>query len=383
MEIKAALSQIKDFRREHGKKHALVDILLLCVIGFICGHTDIEDIVFWAEYEIERLRKFLELKNGIPSADTILRVLAHIDSKQFERIFTEWTKDYFKAQPPEKDELEIVAIDGKTVRNSNRIHGKKGIHIVSAWADRLGIVLSQMKTDEKTNEITVIPELLELMDLKGMIVTIDAMGCQKEITKKISEKKSDYVITLKANQSSMHDEVKSFFEMKDNETYCKDYEIQKWSCDIQKDHGRIEKREYYLCTHISWLESRSEWSNLNAIGMVSCKRKTLSGESTDIRYFITSLTDVRKAGKAMRAHWGIENKLHWTLDVTFDEDYSRIRKDHAAQNTAILRKITMNLIKRAPEPVRKKQTKKKASMKQKLGLCMINDDYLFSVLQLF
>ena len=149
MEIKAALSQIKDFRREHGKKHALVDILLLCIIGFICGHTDIEDIVFWAEYEIDRLRKFLELKNGIPSADTILRVLAHIDSKQFERIFTEWTKDYFKTQPPEKDELEIVAIDGKTVRNSNRIHGKKGIHIVSAWADRLGIVLSKWRPMKK------------------------------------------------------------------------------------------------------------------------------------------------------------------------------------------------------------------------------------------
>ena len=125
-----------------------------------------------AEYQIDRLRKFLALENGIPSADTILRVLAHIDSKQFERIFTEWTKDYFKTQPPEKDELEIVAIDGKTVRNSNRIYGKKGIHIVSAWADKLGIVLSQMKTDEKTNEITVIQELLELMDLKGMIVTI-------------------------------------------------------------------------------------------------------------------------------------------------------------------------------------------------------------------
>ena len=190
MEIKATLSQISDFRREHGKKHALVDILLLCVIGFICGHTDIEDIVFWAEYEIDRLKKFIELKNGIPSADTILRVLAHIDSKQFERIFTEWTKNYFKSQPPTQDELEVVAIDGKTIKNSHPEHGKKGIHIVSEWADRLEIVLSQMKTDEKTNEITVIPELLELMDLKGMIVTIDAMGCQKKITEKISEKKT-------------------------------------------------------------------------------------------------------------------------------------------------------------------------------------------------
>jgi len=382
MKIKAALSQISDFRREHGKKHALVDILLLCVIGFICGHTDIEDIVFWAEYEIDRLKKFIELKNGIPSADTILRVLAHIDSKQFERIFTEWTKDYFKSQPPTQDELEVVAIDGKTIKNSHSEHGKKGIHIVSAWADRLGIVLSQMKTDEKTNEITVIPELLELMDLKGMIVTIDAMGCQKKITEKISEKKSDYVITLKENQGSLYNDVKDFFEHIEDQNYCKDYKIQKWECNIEKGHGRTEKREYYLCSHLPWLENKDAWSNLNAIGMVRCRRKTLSGESIDTRYFISSLKDVQKAGKAMRAHWGIENKLHWSLDVTFDEDYSRIRKDHAAQNTAILRKITMNLIKLAPEPVRQRPTKKKASMKQKLGLCMINDEFLFSVLQL-
>ena len=212
--------------------------------------------------------------------------------------------------------------------------------------------------DEKSNEITAIPELLDLLEIKGLIVTIDAMGCQKKIAEKIIEKKADYLFSLKGNQEKIHEDVKDFFNHELDEKYRQRYKIQSLSCEVEKDHGRIEKRDYYLCTNLKWLAEKDEWKNLGAVGMVRSHRMTNGSESTEFRYFITSLKDVRLAAKAMRSHWSIENNLHWVLDTVFDEDYCRVRKIHnaswrcvVAQNLNIIRKLVMNLLKGIELPV--------------------------------
>ena len=205
----------------------------------------------------------------------------------------------------------------------------------------------QVKTEEKSNEITAIPELLDLLELKGMIVTIDAMGCQKKIVEKIVEKKAEYVISLKGNQQSIHRDVKEFFEHPCDDAYCQCYHIQRGEYSIEIGHGRIEKRTCYLCSNIDWLSEKDEWANLNGVGMLVCERtvKKIGKKSVEQRYFLTSLKDVQKAAFAMRAHWGIENNLHWVLDAILDEDYCLVRKDNAAANLSVLRKIVLNILK--------------------------------------
>lgn len=241
------------------------------------------------------------------------------------------------------------------------------------------ICFGQVKTEDKSNEITAIPELLELLELKGLIVTIDAMGCQKKIAEKIVEKKADYLFSLKGNQEKLHEDVKDFFNHELDEKYCERYRIQKLSCAVEKDHGRIEKRDYYLCTNLKWLAKKDEWKNLCGIGMDRSSRLTKDGESTELRYFITSLTDVNLAAKAMRAHWSIENNLHWVLDTVFDEDYCRVRKDNSAQNLNIIRKLVMNLLKGLDLPVTTK--KKKLTIGNKQTLCLKNEKCLLYALQ--
>ena len=211
----------------------------------------------------------------------------------------------------------------------------------------LGVCFGQVKTEEKSNEITAIPELLELLYLKGMIVTIDAMGCQKKITDKIAEKCADYVISLKENQKTIHDEVKEVFDHTLDQGYCEVYKIKQVEYDTEIGHGRIEKRKCYLCTNIDWLSEKTEWTNLNAVGMLICERteKKTDKKSVESRYFLTSLKDVEKASSAMRSHWSIENNLHWVLDTIFSEDYCLVRKDNAANNMSVLRKIILNILK--------------------------------------
>ena len=204
----------------------------------------------------------------------------------------------------------------------------------------LGVCFGQVKTEEKSNEITAIPELLELLYLKGMIVTIDVMGCQKKITDKISEKCADYVISLKGNQKTIHDEVKEVFDHTLDQGYCEAYKIKHVEYDTEIGHGRIEKRKCYLCTNIDWLSEKTEWTNLNAVGMLVCERteKKTDKKSVESRYFLTSLKDVEKASSAMRSHWSIENNLHWVLDTIFSEDYCLVRKDNAATNMSVFKK---------------------------------------------
>lgn len=376
MDLLEALGTIEDKRVERCKKHELQDILLLCLLAVLCGQNDVEGIVMFGQTRIQELKHYIPLKNGIPSADTILRVLARLDSKQFEAAFLSWTKDYFKETSVKNPMAHpCIAIDGKTVRKSNTEAAGKGIHLVSAWASELGIVLGQIKTKEKSNEITAIPELLIAMDLKGIIVTIDAMGCQKEIVKLIKEKKSDYLISLKGNQQTIHKDVADFFEH--TATKQNTYKVQYFTAGIEKDHGRIEKREYSLCTDLSWLEQRTDWTGLKGVGMVKSTRIIQGTETVENRYFITSLTDVKQAACANRSHWGIENRLHWVLDMVYDEDYRRNRKDNSAANLAILRKITLNLLRLVDVSARFG----KISLTKKRYLADHDDAFLLAVLQ--
>ena len=351
MNLKESLETINDSRIDRCKKHSLVDILMIVFFGLLCGYKSIESIHLYAELSINVLKKYLLLANGIPSADTILRVLAKIDTGQLGKIFIEYAKLVFGNRIKEGD---VVAFDGKTECGSEysplteNETKHKAIHMVSAWASRLGVCFGQIKTEEKSNEITAIPELLELLDLKGVIVTVDAMGCQKKIAGKITEKKSDYVFSLKGNQEKIYDDVKAFFTSHElDEKYCERYKIQKYEGELEIGHGRIEKRDGFLCTNIKWLEGKAEWPNLKAVGMVRCQRteKKTGKESLETRFFITSLTDAGKACEAMRSHWGVENGLHWELDVVFGEDLSQLRKDNSAANMNIIRKLVINILK--------------------------------------
>lgn len=253
MTLQETFEAIKDERIDRCKKHNLVDILMIVFLGIVCGYKSIEQIHFYAELSKNILKKYLKPENGIPGSDTILRVLARIDTKQLETVFIEYAREAF-GKKIAKD--EVVAIDGKTIRRSAYTPGDKAkkshkaCHVVSAWANSLGVCFGQVKTEEKSNEITAIAELLELLDIKGMIVTIDAMGCQKKITEKIAKKEGEYVISLKGNQGTIHNDVKEFFEQPFNERYNERYDIQHIECECEIGQGRIEKRACYVCRNI-------------------------------------------------------------------------------------------------------------------------------------
>jgi predicted transposase YbfD/YdcC len=334
----------------------------------VCGVESVEDIVFFGTTHKKWLKKYLELPNGIPSADTILRLLSRIDSKKFETCFRSWTQGYFKERVSAGS---VIAIDGKTVRGSES-EERKAIHIVSAWADELGIVLGQVQTAEKSNEITAIPELIEVLDITGCIITIDAMGCQKKIAQHIVDKKGGYVLALKENQPEVCQEARELFE----EGTKAAVPITRHT-DITKDHGRIEKREAFLCTDLSWFADRERWADLGGIGCIRSSRTVKDVTTTENRYYLTTLTDVAQFARSVRTHWGIENKLHWTLDVAFREDYARNRKDHSAANLAVLRKITLNLIRLEPT---EKFIKQKLSINRKRLYASYDPEFLLKIL---
>lgn len=374
MDIRESLSEIEDFRIDRCKKHDLVDILMIVLIGFLCGHKDIDEIQYNAEISEKELKKYLRLENGIPSPDTILRVLAGIDSARLEEVFIQWTRETFGGQVEERD---VLAIDGKTIRRA-RYKNNRAPHIVSAFASRLGVCFGQVKTEEKSNEITAIPRLLDLLDLKGVIVTIDAMGCQKGIARKISEKGADYLLSLKGNQEKIHEYVRDFFSQEMSDKVCQRHKIRRTEPRVEKDHGRVEKRQCFLCTDLGWLEERGEWANLKAVGMIKSEVWKDGETAAEARYFITSLTDEKAAENAARSHWGIENNLHWVLDTVYDEDYSRGRKDSTAQNLNVFRKMALNLLRSADfSPI----TTKKLSFAKKHIVCNKFPDFLFNVIQ--
>lgn len=357
--------EITDNRQAWKVKHNLLEIIVMTICAVIAGCDVWEDIADYCRVKEKWFKESLHmtLGNGIPSHDTLQRVWGMIEPKEFEQCFCEWVQAVCQ-----KTKGEIVSIDGKTIRRSG---GKqqKPIHMVSAWANTQQMVLGQMATDEKSNEITAVPELLEMLDIAGCIITADAMSCQKEIVKKITEKEADYVLGLKDNQPTMRREVAEYFDAAQREP--KNYPDVKIMRTMDYGHGRIETRSYYLTTEVDWFESRKEWCNLCSFGMVCSRVEEGVKITEDTRYYITSLEDVSAFAEAARKHWGIENSLHWCLDMTFREDYSRIRKDHSAENMAVVRHIALSILKNYPA---------KISLARKRRRCAYDDAFFADVM---
>lgn len=329
---------ITDQRQKAKIKHKLTDILFISVVGTLANCDSWVAIEDFANDRSSFFKKYLSLSYGIPSHDTIQRVFEWIDPKEFQNTFMKWIGEISASLKG-----SIVAIDGKTAcgaRNSSE--EKSPIHIVSAWASKYRIVIGQVKTDEKSNEITAIPELLKLLDINGCIVTTDAMGCQKEIAKTIADKNSDYVLALKGNQKLFYDEVKEYLDDA-VQTEFKDISYS-YTRSFDKGHGRKDTREYYVTEDIEWLSTRKEWENLKSIGLAIRKSEQKGKTTVEKRYYISSLpADAVKFSNAVRKHWGVES-MHWVLDVVFDEDSNRTRKEHSPENLSLLRKFALNIL---------------------------------------
>lgn len=321
-------------------RHELGDMLLLTILAVICGADSWTEVEEFGYAKQDYLSGFLKLPHGIPSHDTLGDVFARLCPQQLQEGFLSWINALVTIS-----EGEIVALDGKTLRHSYDSGGGRGaIHMVSAWAVANQVVLGQRKVDDKSNEITAIPQLLKSLHLTDAVVTIDAMGCQKSIAEQIIEARADYVLALKGNQGDLHDDVKLFLDQAIDKGFAEithDYHE-----TLDKGHGRVEVRRYWITEHISWLEGRDQWKGLKAIGVVESERHINDQVSTERRYFIASIgADAKLFARAVRGHWGIENQLHWSLDVTFREDDCRVRQGRAAENFALIRHLALSLLK--------------------------------------
>lgn len=341
--ISEHFSTIKDPRLDRTKLHKLIDIITITLCAVISGAETWDDIELFGNCKYDWFKSFLELPNGIPSHDTFNRLFARLDPQQLEKCFVDWVKSISNLLPGEQ-----IAIDGKTLRNSSVDDSQqKAIVMVSAWARESGLVLAQKKVAKKSNEITAIPELLKVLELSGAIVTLDAMGCQTKIVNQIASQGADYLITLKKNQSGLYKRVDELFKVASIEDKIK-FESSKYSV-FESEHSRTEQRCYHVLNNISELiDLNQKWSNLDSVVRVEYLRQLKNGKtSLESRYFITSLSkNAEELADYIRGHWGIENQLHWVLDVGFNEDNSRIRKDNAPENLAIIRHIALNLIKK-------------------------------------
>lgn len=350
-------------------RHKFYDILVLAICGVVSGAEDWETIVWQSEERLDWFKTFLELPNGIPSLYVFQRVFRSIDSKQFERCFMSWT------QGLSQQVKGVVAIDGKTIKGSHdRAHKGMPIHIVSAWATEAGLILGQVGTDKKSNEITAIPELLKALKLKGCLVTTDAMGCQKKIAQQIVDLKSDYLLQVKENHPKLLDAIKkAFFDSSEDQFdqfFSHPEEVN------GKGHGRLESRICWSSETLQFLPMAEEWKGLARVVIIESSRTVGDKTSLEHRFYITS--DVSRSTQelleATRSHWGVES-MHWMLDVAFNEDKSRNRKDNSAANFSLLRRIALNLI--------RKETTKKTAIKRKRMLAAMNYDYLVKVLEGF
>jgi predicted transposase YbfD/YdcC len=332
-------SSIVDPRIERTKRHKLLDIIFVAIAAAVCGADNWKAVEVFAQARKSWLETFLELPNGIPSHVTFWRVFRKINAAEFHKCFVRWIQAAF-----EHVDGDIIAIDGKTMRgSSDSITGSGPLHIVSAWAAEHNITLAQVKVREKSNEITAIPALLDMIMIRGAVVTMDAMGCQKAIAKRIVAGEGDYVLALKGNHSLIHDEVENYFLQAlaiDFEGVEHDY-----FTSLEKDHGRIEKRTVYVTGDLDWLPNKGDWTNLTSIAMVVSERTIKGKTSKEIRFYLSSLKPIAsRIAHAIRTHWGIENKVHWILDVTFGEDKNQL-SENGAENFSLLSKIALNLLK--------------------------------------
>lgn len=346
----AHFGSLPDPRLNRTKDHDLIDILVMAVCTLLCGGETFNDMEDFGRAKQDWFKTFLGLRNGIPSHDTFNRLFAALDPKAFLDCFLRWTQTLRQAVPQ-----EIVALDGKALRRA--LDKDQSVqYIVSAWAESNGLVLGQLKVADKSNEITAVPELLRVLELSGCIVTLDAMGCQKKIAREIVEADADYVLALKGNQEKVHEEVQSFLDATLEEKQRqrpkgapapKAVQTLQSLETVEKDHGRIETRRYYQSDCLEWFADKGKWEGLASVGLVESVRE-LDGKTTvERRYYLSSLKlGVEAFARAVRGHWGVENKLHWVLDVCFGEDQSRAREGYAAENLATLRRLALNLLKR-------------------------------------
>jgi predicted transposase YbfD/YdcC len=364
-------AEIEDPRVERTRRHELLDLIVIAICAVICGADDWVDVEAWGNAKLEWLRQQgLALPNGIPSHDTFGEVFGRLKAEQFETSFLRWVQAVMGASGG-----QVVAIDGKTLRGSHdRRAGKSAIHLVSAWASANHLLLGQVQVDEKSNEITAIPALLEMLSLGGAIVTIDAMGTQKSIARTIVDQGADYVLALKENQGHLYEDVVATFAEAEARQFA--HVPHTYAKTTNKGHGRIETRECWVIERLDYLEAlrtAEDWAALRSLIMVRAERRLGDQVSVERRYFISSRADPAERQLAViRSHWGIENELHWCLDVAFGEDASRLRKGDGAQNFSFLRRLALSLLKR--------EHTAKGGLKVKRHRAGWDTDYLLRVL---
>ncbi len=356
-------SGIKDPRIARHRKHRLSDIFFIAICATICGADNWVAIETFGKAKKDWFTQLLNLEHGIPSHDTFGNVFAAIETQKFSQAFSRWVADLAQLTPD-----QVIAIDGKCLRGSiDRASGKAAIYMVSAWAHQNQLVLGQQKVDDKSNEITAIPKLLLQLDIAGAVITMDAMGCQTKIAAQIIQQGADYVLSLKGNQGELHEDVKTLFNSPLAPTI--------GNISYDGEHGRIETRTVRATADIQWLKERhSQWVGLNSIIAITAKRELKNKTEEETRYFISSLDagDPKKLGHIVRAHWGVENNLHWVLDQAFDEDSHRARAGHSPANMAVMRHIALNLI--------KTEKTAKVGVKTKRLKAGWDNDYLLKIL---
>lgn len=358
------LEEVPDPRVLATVDHDLPDILTIALCTILCGGDSFYDMEEFGEVRLDWLKTFLRLRNGAPTHDTYNRVFQALDPEPFGDCLSRWTQSVRRVLGG-----EVVALDGKTLRRALK-QGEDPRVIVSAWATESGLLLGQRKVKNKSNEITAVPELLRALQLAGCIVTADALHCQKAIAKEIKEADAEYVLALKGNQGTTFAEVKSFLDdaIQRKESHLVTLET------IDKEHGRLEVRRYWQTEKLAWFADRAEWEGLQSVGVVEARRTINGKESVERRYYLSSLkNDAAKFAQAVRGHWGVENSLHWVLDVVFGEDDSRARSGYAAENLAATRRLAVNLL-------RRNKTCKR-SIKGKLMRAAIDPDYLKLILK--
>ena len=360
---------LEDSGRDQGKRHQLLDIIAMTICAVVGGAEGWDDVELFVQCKYEWFLRFPDLPHGVPCSDTFARVFSGIDPEQFRNCFMDWVNSVSQLT-----QGQVIALDGKTLRRSHdRPSGKAAIHMVSAWASENSLVLGQVKVDEKTNEITAIPELLNLLDVSGCIVTIDAMGCQKKIAQQIVSQEADYLLAVKENQGKLLEDVADLFSCGQRTGFA---DIQHDFCQtVSSGHGRVETRRCWTIDdpeQLSYLDTRGDWPGLRSIGMVAAGRYQGEQVSEETRYYISSPeSDAHRFLRATRSHWGIENRVHWILDVSFREDESRVRTGNAPENLAIVRHMALNLL--------RQDRTSKASIKAKRKLAGWDNDYLLSI----